>query len=43
MATCPAGLRKMSKIAVGDAGMGRVTSIRSDVTMESGMVNSFRT
>ena len=30
MATWPAGLRKMSKMAAGGAGMGRVTSMRSE-------------
>ena len=29
MATCPAGLRTMSKIAEAGAGIGRVTSMRS--------------
>src|SRR6476620_590710 len=38
MATCPAGLRTMSKMAEGGAGIGRVTSMRSVRKTVSGTV-----
>jgi hypothetical protein len=43
MATWPAGLRKISKIVAAGAGIGRVTSIRSDRKTVSGMWGSLWT